>query len=136
MTESRAAYRTGARRIERAKEVMPEQLYVFWTLSLDDHMTEAVFESRFVELFTLTGWVGYHTRDSRGSNAGFPDWCLARAPRLLLVELKTNRGRLTPEQRVWGTLLAACPGVEYRVWRPRDWPTILATLNDGRLVLE
>jgi hypothetical protein len=39
---------------------------------------------------------------------------------LVLAELKTNKGRIKPEQKLWGQLLGECPGVEYYLWRPSD----------------
>jgi hypothetical protein len=49
----------------------------------------------------LFGWRRYHTWLSRRSPAGFPDEVLVRPPRLVFAELKSDRGRLTPEQGAW-----------------------------------
>ena len=92
---------------------------------------EADFQADVLELAGLTGWLSYHAYDSRRNAAGWPDLALVKPPRLLLVELKTTRGRLRPEQRVWLTALSACPGVEVAVWRPRDWPMIERALIHG-----
>lgn len=56
------------------------------------------------------GYCVYHTRDSRGSDAGWPDLVLAHRARkrLLFVELKTARGSLRADQKVWLDVLAAC----------------------------
>lgn len=63
----------------------------------------------------------------RGDGKGFVDLVLAKlidgAPRVLLVELKTDKGRLSGHQERW---LAASGAV---VWRPHMWPEIVATLN-------
>lgn len=76
-------------------------------------------------LAQLTGWWCYHTHDSRRSEAGFPDLVLAKivpagSARLLFVELKSEKGRLTDEQMDWLYILSLTkhPTV---VWRPRHW---------------
>ena len=53
------------------------------------------------ELAQLAGWSTYHTYCSRRRVPGFPDLVLARPGELLFIELKTDLGRLTPEQRDW-----------------------------------
>jgi hypothetical protein len=61
---------------------------------------------------------------------GFPDLILVheRDRRLLLAELKTDRGALTPAQvRVHAYLRAA--GLDVRVWKPRDWDNVVETLR-------
>ena len=73
--------------------------------------------------------------DRRGetttSIAGWPGACLWRPGQLLLVELKTDRGRLSPAQReVIGSLQDA--GVDVRVWRPSDWPEIESHVEGRR----
>jgi hypothetical protein len=82
-------------------------------------------------------WRRYHTLYSKGSDAGFPDLVLARPPRLIVAELKTEAGRVTLAQQGWlddfatvGSDLAAMlasrgvhvarPAVETYVWRPSD----------------
>jgi hypothetical protein len=40
-------------------------------------------------------------------------------------ELKSNTGRLSPEQRIWGKHM----GDAWGVWRPTDWTDIVKTLK-------
>jgi hypothetical protein len=86
-------------------------------------VSEKLWQEQVIELATLYRWQHYHAFDSRRSIAGWPDLVLARSPELLFVELKTDKGRVTPAQRDWLTLLTAC-GVETHVWRPRDFDEI------------
>ena len=72
------------------------------------------------ELARVSGWLCYHTHDSRRSEAGFPDLVLARGGRVVFAELKSERGRLRPEQRVWLDALAEAEH-EVHLWRPADW---------------
>lgn len=75
------------------------------------------------------GWLCYHTRDSRGSDKGFPDLVLVKPGRLLFVELKSAKGKITQEQSVWLALLGkSVPGVEVYTWRPGDWEEIREAL--------
>ena len=96
---------------------------------LDHSLSERDFQAQVVQLAKLTGWRVYHTYDSRRSNPGFPDLVLVRAPRVILAELKRERGRVTAAQREWGETLRACPGVEYYLWRPSDWDEIEQVLR-------
>ena len=93
-------------------------------------ITEAVHQRQVTELARWCRWtLIYHTHDSRRSPAGFPDLVLVRPPRILFVELKTDKGRVSPAQRLWLYTLAKCPGVEVYLWRPRDWDSIVAILK-------
>lgn len=102
--------------------------------------TEAEFQDAVVELARICGWEAMHVRRSRvrgdrwataTSIAGWPDLVLLGHGRALFVECKSERGRLTLEQRrVIGLLRDA--GLDVRVWRPSDWREIEATLSGGR----
>lgn len=92
-------------------------------------ISEAQFQRQVVQLAALCSWVCYHTHDSRRSNPGFPDLVLAHHRLgLLFVELKTDKGKLTPDQDRWRLVLIRA-GADARVWRPRDWPEIEQTLT-------
>jgi hypothetical protein len=93
-------------------------------------LSEKAFLAQVVQLAKLRNWLCYHTHDSRHSARGFPDLVLVR-PRtggLLVAELKTDGGRLTPEQSAWLDAFAAA-GVAAHVWRPRAWKLIEAELE-------
>ncbi|WP_051914002.1 VRR-NUC domain-containing protein [Thermorudis peleae] len=78
----------------------------------------------------LLGWQVYHTWISVRSPAGFPDLVLAKPGRpLILTELKTERGKLSPAQEAWLAVLQQVPGIIVRVWRPSDWDEIVAALQ-------
>lgn len=94
--------------------------------------TEAAFQAAVIELAQRCGWLVFHPFDSRRSTPGYPDLTLCKPPRLLLMELKTERGRVRPEQREWLAALAQCPGAEVALLRPHDWPVIEAALLHGK----
>lgn len=91
-------------------------------------MTESEWQAIVVEIAGYYRWQHFHVYDSRRSDPGWPDLVLARPPELMFVELKTDRGRLRPEQRVWCDTLTAC-GQEVHVWRPRDWDAMMDRLR-------
>lgn len=93
-------------------------------------MSEAAFLAAVRDLARLTGWMTYHTHDSRRSEAGFPDITLVnvRQGRIIFAELKTATGRTTAAQERWLAALAAA-GCETALWRPADLPDIARTLR-------
>jgi hypothetical protein len=87
-------------------------------------ISEKEFQAQILQLARLAGWKAYHTFDSRRSTAGFPDLVLVRPPVVLFVELKSEEGKLRPEQKAWLEVLSRCERVEARLWRPGMWPEI------------
>jgi hypothetical protein len=80
------------------------------------------------------GWLIHYERQSghvgengkwRGSGPkGKPDLTLARNGRVMLAELKTEKGRCSPEQRAWLDEL----GGYGHLWRPSDAQFIMDEL--------
>lgn len=92
---------------------------------------EADFTAEVRALARAFGWIEMHPYRSDRSTAGYPDLTMARAPRVVFAELKTDekRSKLTPAQIVWANELKACSGVEYYLWRPRDLERIVEALK-------
>lgn len=103
-------------------------------------MTEADLMENTRQLATLTGWLHYHTRSSRGSDPGFPDWIAMRFPQILVIEFKSDTGRTDPDQDAWLDTWRTFAGaiaeqmnpsasirhpveITVEVWRPGDWLT-------------
>lgn len=114
-------------------------------------VAEAAFQAQVIEIATLYGWLSFHDYDSRRSTPGFPDLVLVRAPEIIFAELKSQRGRVRPEQGKWlahltavgvevENVLAAATAagahsslaVDTHVWRPDDFDDIIARLSRGR----
>ena len=92
--------------------------------------TEAQFQAVLYKYAKALGWEVWATRKSKGSPAGEPDLRMVRPPRFLLAELKREKNAtVSPDQKRAAELLTACPGVEYYLWRPSDWPTIEEVLR-------
>ena len=84
-------------------------------------MTETQLQAAIIELAGLTGWICYHTHDSRHSAKGFPDLCMVRGKRLIFAELKREKGITSKDQDEWINRLVAADVVEVYVWRPQHW---------------
>lgn len=74
---------------------------------LANQMTENELLSAIVDAALFRGWMVHHDRRSDSANPhwgtqpGFPDLVLARAGRVLFLELKTEKGVVTPAQDAW-----------------------------------
>lgn len=92
-------------------------------LALDcDEVTE--FMPRVIALAESLGWEVWHCRNAKFSKAGFLDLECIRPPRLLKIELKSESGTLTAEQKKLLNLYRRCPGIEAYVFWPKDWSKI------------
>ena len=68
------------------------------------------------------------SRRKRRAEADYlADYVLVRPPDLLVVELKSQRARISEAQRAWLDDLEAA-GVEVHVWRPPDVDAVLVRL--------
>lgn len=110
-------------------------------------ITEAEFSSFVEAALRQFGWRFCHYRtsiDPRRKGAwrtaltgdkGFPDYVAVRVPRLLFVELKSDKGILSPDQCEWLKAFRECKEgggmsrVEVHVWRPKDQEVVLAVLR-------
>ena len=88
-----------------------------WSMSEDrgPHSLEAHVKKLMGDL----GLWGYHTRNSIGSERGWPDWTILGPAGGLFRELKSQRGQLSIDQRRVGSRLERA-GFDWAVWRPAD----------------
>jgi hypothetical protein len=104
------------------------------------HADEASFMACVLEVARLAGWRSLHIRPARradgswrtpigGDGKGWPDLTLVRPPRLLFVELKSERGKLRAEQRDWLDTLRLLPQAEVHVWTPAEWEELVRVLT-------
>jgi hypothetical protein len=97
----------------------------------DVRMSEQELLTCTIELAELFGWRAIHHRPAMNRRghwstamsgtqaAGWPDLLLCRE-RLIAIELKSERGTVTPDQQSWLAALGKA-GVEVHLWRPADW---------------
>ena len=91
-------------------------------------LTEAQFQAQVIQLAKLLQWRVYHTWNSMHSAAGYPDLTLVRGKRLLFAELKSERGKVRPEQTEWLHDLHEA-GAQAFIWRPSEWARIVEILR-------
>ncbi len=92
---------------------------------------EADWQRDIVKLARTLGWTHvYHTYNSRKSAHGFPDLILLR-DRLIAIELKREKGKLTDQQIDWARALLKAEAEIYVV-RPRNLEAIAAVLAARR----
>ena len=89
-------------------------------------LSEDDLKARVIQTAGLYGWRVCHFRPARTAkgwrtpiegDAGLPDLVLARDGRVLLVELKSARGKPTDDQVLWLEAL----GDHGRLWSPKQW---------------
>lgn len=120
---------TGARQGPRsATGLRPGMSPAEYQAHVDREISEAAFQRQVLELAVLLGWRWYHPPDNKPDargrrqrvQAGFLDLVLVHPVHgVLFRELKTERGRVSEEQREWIAALGAA-GANAAVWRPRD----------------
>jgi len=105
--------------------------------------SEKDFSSFFEDALRLYGWRFFHQRPAyergRPRNAqtgdpGFPDYVCAKNGRVLFVELKSDKGRVSPNQRAWldAIMPVDSPFTYVRsahVFRPKDWDAVVELLS-------
>lgn len=101
-------------------------------------MSEKEFQAQVIQLARLHGWIVAHFRPAQtrkgkwvtpvaADGKGYPDLVLVR-DRVIFAELKTDTGKLTPEQEQWHERLKAA-GAQAEVWRPMFFQLIEAALT-------
>lgn len=104
-------------------------------------MLESEFQDSVIDIAKWTKWGIHHDRPGQNragrwstaivGDVGFPDLVLVRPPRLVVAELKTDRGSLTEAQKLWLLGFAGCDAEVY-VWRPADLEAIAEILNPAQ----
>lgn len=94
--------------------------------------SERQFQSFVIARALNNGWTYYHAPDNKpdkngriqsGIVKGFPDLVLLKGSKLVFAELKTETGRVSPEQKEWLAKLSAT-GCETYIWRPSQWKEV------------
>jgi hypothetical protein len=101
---------------------------------------EDPWQETVIELAQLTGWIVAHFRPAQTAKGwrtavsadgkGFLDLVMVRE-RVIYAEIKSETGKLTPDERKWMTALSQA-GQEVYVWRPSDYDRIVEILKRKR----
>ncbi len=108
------------------------------TIAIASLVSERDWMRQVTDAAEMFGWTWAHFRPAMTSKgwrtpvsgpmgAGFPDLILCRGDRLVLAELKSQDGRLTPDQRAVLDVLR--PAAEVYTWRPTDLMAVLDVLR-------
>jgi hypothetical protein len=97
--------------------------------TVDGLVSEKDWQAQVLRLARLFGWMSHHPWSSIHSASGWPDLALCRPPRLILAELKTETGRVSPAQQAWLDALSQCTGIEVYTWRPSDRAQVAEALR-------
>ena len=102
-------------------------------------MSESEYQSRIIDTALVRGWRLHHCRPLRRADgrhqtpitghAGFPDLICVRGSRLLVIEVKSERGRVSPEQAVWLDCWRGVPGAEVFIAAPEGWSLLEVALR-------
>lgn len=85
--------------------------------------SEESFQRAVMDLCAHMGLLVFHSGDSRrDSTAGFPDLVIVGKHGIVFAELKSEKGRVRPEQIAWLTALAQARATAV-IWRPQDIKT-------------
>jgi hypothetical protein len=86
--------------------------------------TEAQWQAFVVDAARrVYGWHVIHVRNMLANDPGIPDLLMFRADRYLLIELKSERGRVSARQERWHED-AGASAVPVHVFRPSQWPEL------------
>ncbi len=99
-------------------------------------VSERDFQSTIIQAAELLGYLVYHTFDSRRCQRGFVDLVMTKPGRCIMAELKTEKGRLRPEQKTWIATLSTCPGVEVYIWKPHQIDEVIQLLREKATLRE
>lgn len=104
-------------------------------------MTGGELQTAVIDLARTLGWKVAHFRPAQTSKGwrtpvaadgkGWPDLVLVGPGGVMFREIKGQKEPLTPEQQQWQIDLAVARA-DVGVWRPSDWPSIVAELSGGR----
>ena len=87
-------------------------------------MTEKQFQEIVRRELKAAGWLAHHNWLSIHSSDGFPDIVAVRGDRILIAELKSEKGKVSSKQEEWLRAFGQSVCIEVYVWRPSDLPTI------------
>lgn len=96
--------------------------------AIDAAVSERTLELYVKSLCFAHGVMYFHPLDSRGTNPGFPDDVLIVHGAVMWRELKSQKGRVRPDQKIVLAALRAA-GHDVDVWRPSD-------IRSGRIARE
>ena len=110
------------------KVKISEQDFMNQVIELAHYLGWRVVHFRSVKVQRKDGSVFYQT-PVQADGAGFPDVVMIRGERIIVAELKTEKGKVTAKQEEWLDAFRATGRVEVFLWRPSDYEAIVDCLR-------
>lgn len=99
--------------------------------TINELISEKDFQFTVRAIAKLHGWMEHVVYDSRRSPEGYPDLTLVRNGEVVWLELKAEKGKVSPAQEVWMLALGQVPYTMALVVRPSEMERIKLLLRDG-----
>jgi Holliday junction resolvase-like predicted endonuclease len=99
---------------------------------LDRAESEADLQAKIVAFAEMHGWHVWHDNDSRRNREGLPDLLLLRGATLLFIEVKTEKGAVSPAQRAFISRLKQVKYVDADIVRPHNFDELVDVLKAAR----
>ena len=107
------------------------------------NQSESDFQRQTIQFAQMHRWKVAHFRTMRtfkgnyitpvqADGAGWLDLICVRLSRLIIVEIKSEKGKLSPAQKMWFDILqplADAGKIELYLWRPSQWKEIEVILR-------
>ena len=118
------------------KQVVGDMTQAEMRQYINKSMSEREFQDQVITLAKVYDWMCVHFRPALTSDGrwlthiqgdvGFPDLVLARRGRVIMAELKSEKGKWGPGQLEWKEAL----GLIHYLWRPHDIDLIEEILSE------
>lgn len=106
-------------------------------------LTEKQFSQQIEDLLKLYGWRWCHFRPAKtkygwrtalSGHQGFPDYIATKSSRLIIFEIKSEKGKMSNDQLLWYLALNLVSGsshgcISVYIWRPSDFDSIVEVLK-------
>lgn len=106
---------------------MPMPDFVYADLVTEESLLHTVLDG-----LKRLGWLTYHTRYSIRSAPGFPDIVAVKPPWVLFIELKTTKGKVSPKQVEWLSVLRQTNRSAAFLLRPQHLDAFFAAISHLR----
>ncbi len=100
-------------------------------------MKEDEWQAQIIEISQRLGWMVAHFRPARTKDGwatpvsadgkGFPDLIMLKGERMIVIECKSEKGKVSPEQTVWLEAFAKVTRNVHTL-RPSEWDELLEIL--------
>jgi hypothetical protein len=106
-------------------------------VDFDRLVREKELQKTVEETLSILGYLWFHDRSLsyatvRATNPGFPDLCAVHptSGALVFIELKSQTGKMRPEQILWADALSSSPAIYMGPVRPAQLVNLIRRLEE------